>query len=372
MLVALLAAPAQAEHSRAAHARAELKALRSKIAQVRQQITAGSQQRSALAQALADAQHQIDAARQRLDTLEASITEHKRRIAQLRAARDAQQAHLKNERAHLRKQVRAAYISGHINRMRLLLSGKSPAKIGRMLVYYQYFTKAQTAQINRLKATLAKLAARQQALTAEQSALTAQRASRAATLDKLQAGRKQQQATIAALDSRLATKKSSLKGMRADQARIKKLLHSLQKQLSNLPPVTPHTPFSQLKGRLLAPVAGPVIAGFGRRKAGGPLHWQGEWLAATPGTPIRAVATGRVVYIGYMKRYGLIVILDHGHDYYTLYGHAKSSYVDVGDTVRAGQPIATAGHSGGHARAGAYFEIRHGATPLDPASWLAR
>lgn len=375
LLTLLLAAPALAEQqggdSRSAQVRAQLNALHSRIEHVRKQITADSHRRGKLADALDQAQEQISRTRQHLETLDHSIAAHKHRITQLSAKCDAARGHLQHELASLRAQIRAAYTSGHVNRMRLLLSGKSPEKIGRMLVYYQYFANAESHQVKHLNSALAELAARQQALENEQAALRKQRAARAETLDQLEAGRKQQQATVAALDRRLSTRKSSLKDMTADEARIEKLLKSIQKQLSSLPALSPSTPFAQLKGHLSPPVKGDQIARFGHLKNGGPLRWQGEWLAAAGGTPIHAVASGRVVYVGYMKRYGLIVILDHGHNYYTLYGHAKSTYVDVGDAVRRGQPIGTAGHSGGHDRSGVYFEIRRGSTPVNPATWLS-
>lgn len=114
-----------------------------------------------------------------------------------------------------------------------------------------------------------------------------------------------------------------------------------------------------------------MIARFGDSKAGGHLQWEGRWIAAPAGTAVHAVAPGRVVYVGWMYRYGLIVVLDHGDNYYTVYGHNQSVYVRSGEHVRAGEKIATAGKSGGHETTGVYFEIRHGSKPLDPGVWLA-
>ncbi|RJS91594.1 murein hydrolase activator EnvC [Salinisphaera sp. Q1T1-3] len=352
-------------------ARAELSALRDRIDSLRHKIAADSDKRSDLSDALNKAQRQISATRKRLDDLDEDIAEHKQRITKLVAQRDTERAHLSDQLDALEAQVTSAYETGQVSRMRLLLSGESPERMGRMLNYYRYFSDAQSAQIGELKTVLAKLVAKQQSLEAERSQLASRRKTRAATLERLQTSEKQQKQTLAALDRELSSKRSSLSDMRDQAAQLKKLLGSVQTQLSDLPPIPKGASFATLKGRMHPPVSGRVLAAFGQTKSGGPLRWQGEWFAASEGTPVHVVAGGRVVYVGYMKGYGLIVIVDHGQGYYSLYGHAAASYVDVGDAVQAGQPIATAGHSGGHDTNGIYFEIRHGQTPVNPRRWLA-
>lgn len=370
-IVLLCPLVAQADSARKDQVRAELSALRQKIDKVRDRVSEQSDKRSELSDALAKAQQKIAATRDRLDKLDDSIGDHEDRIERLTAQRDAQRQQLGQQLDDLSAQVRGAYETGHMSRMRLLLSGQSPEKVGRMLEYYRYFADAQSDEVANLKKQLARLVSKQQSLENEKASLAEQRQTRAATLARLKANREQQQATVAALDRRLSSGRASLADMKNDKQQLEQLLGSVQHQLSSLPPTPTGTPFYKLKGRMQPPVKGRVLARYGQTKGDGPLSWQGEWFAASQGTPIHAVAGGRVVYVGYMKRYGLIVIIDHGHDYYSLYGHAAASYVDIGDEVRTGQSIATAGHSGGHDTNGAYFEIRHGQDPVNPAGWLA-
>ncbi|MGH8561457.1 MAG: murein hydrolase activator EnvC family protein, partial [Nevskiales bacterium] len=120
------------------------------------------------------------------------------------------------------------------------------------------------------------------------------------------------------------------------------------------------------------PLRGPVLARFGAPKAGGKLSWRGLWLEAPAGTPVQAVARGRVVYVGWMHSYGLIVIVEHGNNFYSLYGHAQSTSVSLGDLVLPGQVLALAGDSGGHEKSGVYLEIRNGKNPVNPQQWLKR
>lgn len=379
LTLALLAGTASApiaraagDDTRSAQARAELDALRDKIAAVRKQIAADKSQQSELSAALDTAEAQIDAASQRLDRLDDSIADSQRRVASLTERRDAERADLTDQLDELRDQVRSAYANGRMSKMRLLLSGENPEKLGRMLVYYEYFAQAQSRQIAQLRDALSDLAVRQRALEQQQHTLAAQRDQRAATLARLQSNQQQRRETMAALDKRLSSRQASLEEMRQDETRLENLVGTLQKKLATLPPPSSDgASFASLKGRMTPPVSGPVLARFGSPKGGGALQWQGEWLGAAEGAPVHAVAAGRVVYVGYMHRYGLIVILDHGHNYYTLYGHAESTYVEVGDSVTRGQTIAQAGRSGGHRRAGTYFEIRRGRTPINPAGWLS-
>lgn len=374
-LLALVIAPpgyTQDNAERSARARAQLEALRDKIDTVRQEIAADRGERSDLAAQLSATEADISAASKRLRELDEDIAGLDKRVASLTDRRDAERAQLTDKLDTLRAQVRAAYSSGRMDKMRLLLSGQSPEKLGRLLVYYEYFADAQTGQVQGLRDALTDLAVRQRALTQEQDKLAQRRKTRANTLTRLEHDQQQRRETIAALDSRLSSRKASLDELKADEDRLEKLMGSLQQQLATLPEADDDdTAFAQLKGRMTPPVSGRVLARFGTRKAGGPLRWKGEWLAADNGTPVKAVAAGQVVYVGYMHRYGLIVILDHGHNYYTLYGHAESTYVEVGDQVRRGQPVAKAGRSGGHRRSGTYFEIRKGRTAINPSTWLS-
>lgn len=356
---------------RSQQARAELEALRAKIEQVRQAIEQGEDQRSDLADTLAEAARAVRRASGRLQELERAIAGHEQAVARLTRRRDAEKARLKQELDALRAQVRAAYTTGRMDKLRLLLAGEDPARLGRMLVYYEYFAQAQTRQVDTLRDVLAELAQRQSALEAEQQALAKQSAARAATLARLERNQAERRTAMAALDARLAARESTLEEFKTNAARLEDLIGSLQRKLAALPEPSGSGDFAALKGRMTPPVAGPLLASFGTPKAGGRLSWQGQWRAAPAGTPIKAVAAGRVVYVGYMHRYGLIVVLDHGDDYFTVYGHAQSSYVDVGERVARGQPIARAGASGGHRRSGAYFEIRKGREAVDPARWLA-
>jgi septal ring factor EnvC (AmiA/AmiB activator) len=118
-------------------------------------------------------------------------------------------------------------------------------------------------------------------------------------------------------------------------------------------------------------VAGRLAAGFGERREVGDLRWRGAFITAPANRDVHAVAHGRVAFADWLRGFGLLIIIDHGDDYMTLYGHNQSLYKAVGDTVAPGDVIASVGDTGGMDRNGVYFELRHKGEPQNPQNWCA-
>jgi septal ring factor EnvC (AmiA/AmiB activator) len=128
--------------------------------------------------------------------------------------------------------------------------------------------------------------------------------------------------------------------------------------------------FGRLRGQLSAPTRGELAARFGSPREDAGTRWNGVFFATAPGAQVRAVAAGRVVFADWMRGYGNLLIVDHGEGYMTLYANNESLLRQVGDPVQAGATLAAAGSSGGNAKTGLYFEIRHRGRPMDPLQWM--
>ncbi|NYT68510.1 murein hydrolase activator EnvC family protein [Pusillimonas noertemannii] len=126
-----------------------------------------------------------------------------------------------------------------------------------------------------------------------------------------------------------------------------------------------------LRQGLPYPVRGEVQGRFGAERPDGGL-WRGIVLRASEGTPVKAIAAGRVVYADWLKGFGNILIIDHGAQYLSVYAYNQSLLKQVGQAVAAGEAIATVGATGGQVESGLYFEIRHQGKPVNPLLWLAR
>ncbi len=370
MALLLLSGNAATAEDDAAQARKQLKQVQARISTIKSKVERDQRRRGDLSQALAGAEKQIADHAARLHKSENAIASHKQRIATLDKQRSNQQQALESKLGDLSTQIRTAYRTGQQGKLRLLFSQNNPATLGRLLKYHDYYARTQTAAIASVRDDLDALRTTRTALASERDALETQRQSQARLIADLRDSQREREQALSVVDKALLGGQNKLETLKADEAQLRELMESVRSRLADIPVQTDEQPFVQSKGRLSPPVSGRVIASFGEQKSGGPLRWQGMWIGAKAGTAVTTAAAGRVVYVGYMHRYGLIVVLDHGNDFFTVYGHTQAAYVEVGQWVRAGQTIAAAGNSGGHKTSGVYFEIRRGRKAVDPAVWL--
>lgn len=348
-----------------------LEKVRKQIQRVSRKIDSGRKEANRLHQALEKAETGIAHLVREEHKLQQHIAKQNKRIATTQDRRKHLRKALAESRKHLIQQVRAAYRTGQQSRLKLFLTQHNPAEIGRMMSYYQYFIKARNQVIHTIQTQSARLKKTQQSLEKQRQKLQALDNQRKQTLAELKNKRSQRTKALGAIQEKLQRRSKKLASLKENRKHLKDLIQSLDKALARIPEhLDTDRPFPDLKGSLPRPLQGDALARFGQTKKNGGMEWEGLWLAAKEGQPIHAVAAGRVVYVGWMPSYGLFLIIDHGHGYYSLYAHDESVLTQTGRIVHAGEEIATAGNSGGHGRTGVYFEIRKGTTPLDPSDWL--
>jgi septal ring factor EnvC (AmiA/AmiB activator) len=129
-------------------------------------------------------------------------------------------------------------------------------------------------------------------------------------------------------------------------------------------------PFHSRKGKLRWPARGRLAQRFGAPRSGG-LRWRGVMIEAQEGGEVRAVSQGRIAFSDWMRGFGLLLIIDHGDGYMSLYGHNQTLYKEVGEWVDTGEVVALLGASGGRTESGLYFEMRHKGRPINPVHWCA-
>jgi septal ring factor EnvC (AmiA/AmiB activator) len=122
-------------------------------------------------------------------------------------------------------------------------------------------------------------------------------------------------------------------------------------------------------GGLGWPLSGTLLAGYGGTLPDGGSS-SGLLIGANAGATVKAVANGKVVFADWMNGYGLILIIDHGNGYMSLYAHNEALLRDAGDDVKRGDPVASVGNSGNQSRPGLYFELRRNGQPVNPGTWL--
>jgi murein hydrolase activator len=243
----------------------------------------------------------------------------------------------------------------------------------RLLANFEYLSRARVraiAEIGAQREALQALEARQQQQSAELVAAQSEQEHAIAALTGASAQREQ---ALQKLRNRIAGGESELEQLRTGERELVTLIGRLKDLLAEIPAgFHANQPLARQRGRLPWPARGKLLARYGAPKAGGKLKWSGIWIAAADGAPVRAVANGRVAYVGRLQRFGLLAVVEHGDGYYTLYGHAADIPKKVGESVRAGEVLARAGNSGGHGETGVYFELRKGAQAVDPMEWLGK
>ncbi len=349
---------------------ADLRKVRKEITELQQSIRSDTTQRDQLAGRLRDAELTVSGQRRKLDDLRGQRADSARRRAALQAEHVRVETSLADERAALAGQLRAAYTIGREEQLKLLLNQQDPAQLGRMFAYYGYFGRARADRIQAIRRQLDRLEELDAAVAAEDARLAELEDQAQAELDGLQRARRERGDVLSELNQQLKNRQLTLAKLTRERDALEKLLADLRRVLSDFP-VNSTEAFEKLKGRLNWPVRGRLLADFGERRAGG-LTWNGVLLATDRGSQVRAVHSGRVVYADWLPGMGLLTIVEHSGGYLSLYGHNEQLYRAVGDWVGAGDVIASAGDSGGRNQPELYFEIRKGATPLNPHQWIRK
>ena len=350
----------------------ELQQIRQRIESLQGDLGSAEQRRQGLIDELRATERNIGDTSRRLRVLDGQLGRQQRRLEELQRQRRGQQVELDLQREALARQVRAAYAMGRQQRLKILLNQQDPATLSRMLVYYDYFNRARSTQIDRIGALLELLQRSGEEIVAEQQRLRQLQQRELAQQQQLQQGQVLRQQVVVALNASLQDKGAQLKGLQQDEQQLQALILQLQDELVTLPlDVAGKQPFASLKGKLRWPAKGRLSASFGSRKAGN-LTWDGVIITAPEGREVTAVHRGRVAFADWLRGFGLLLIVDHGDGYMTLYGNNQSLFKETGEWVEPGEPVALVGSSGGRAKSGVYFGIRYNGKPVNPARWCQR
>ena len=372
LLVAAL--PAVAQNDGAALAKIkerELEDVRGQISTLKESMDQSAASRDHVTGELQVAEVEISEKRIRLKELQRERDFSTRRKAELDEKIVQRGAELERETGQLSEQVRAAYMSGSQERVKLLLNQRDPATLGRLLSYYEYFNEFRAGNIQVVNGHIAELATLRSQVAAEEARLAGLAKQRYEELTKLNRAQETRQSLLTRLQGRMATESKEIEQLAAQEKDLTRLIDELTSILSDYP-ISSENPFSEHKGRLTWPVAGTLLHDFGQPRVSDRLKWNGVVLAAPRGREVRAVYHGRVVFSDWLAGLGLLVIVDHGEGYMTLYGYNETTMKNAGDWVAPGDVIATVGDSGGQTRSALYFELLKGTQPLNPRQWVTR
>jgi septal ring factor EnvC (AmiA/AmiB activator) len=346
---------------------ADLKALKARIESVRKNIEADTNRRDSLAGELRADDLSIQSAREQTADIRKQRQASERKLAELKSEQAAVEAQVEAQRDALASELRLAYMNGREEQLKLLLNQHDPSELGRMLAYYGYFGRARAARIASINERLEHLRVVEEDIEQETQRLREIEQRQQSQVRQLASARGKRANTLASIQASLKSRSDQLAKLQREAAALEKLIDELRSAAADFPVISGQ-PFAKLQGKLPWPVKGKVLARFGQLRQGGPLKWQGVLIGAEAGAQVRAPLQGRVVYADWLAGMGLLVVVDHGGGFLSLYGHNEQIYRKVGDSVAAGDVLSTVGDDRGEL----YLEIRRGREPLDPLRWLRK
>ena len=361
----------------AADVKQQLQDQSAKREQVRQQIsgleaeihqTRG--QHASLSSRLAAAEREVGELVRAMNELDQQRSALQADLEELRSRQSREQALLRREQALLERQLRSAYITGRQERLRILLNQQDPAPVSRALAYYDYLNRARAARMQEIQRRVDELAKLGSTISARESELNRLKQERLAEKRELEQAQVERQKIISMLAQQLVESGAALEQLKQDEAQLNILLQDIQQKLREQDDPR-QLPFRKLKGKLPWPASGRIQASFGSPKIGD-LKWDGVIIAAPEGRKLHAVHAGRVAYADWLRGYGLLLIIDHGDGYMSLYGHNQSLFKETGDWLEAGEVIGLVGSSGAQSAAGIYFGIRHKGKAVNPSRWCKK
>ncbi len=360
----MLAAAADRSAETAQH----LADLRQTIAEIQAQMQSVQDERDQVSQHLQQSEITLIRLQQTAHDLTQRYNTQQQHLIQLQARGQQQQATLQQERRTLIKQVRSAYQMGYQQQIKLLLSQQDTQVFGRVLTYYDYLNRARMARMQTAEQQLQQLISTQREIVQQQDQLLTLQTQQQAAQHDLHLAQQRRRRVLAGLDQQLHQQGARLRRLQADAQQLQILLDQLQQALAESATQQQIEPFSHRRGQLNWPTQGRILHQFGSHKIGS-LRWDGVLMQAEAGQPVRASYGGRVVFADWLRGFGMLLIVDHGEGYLSLYGHNQRLLKSVGDQVSADELIAQVGDTGGRETSGLYFAIRHQGQPVDPALW---
>ena len=348
---------------------ARLDDLKRSITSLEKKLIASDKEKNSLQSDLKKVEIEASQINRNLRQLRKKISGVEKKLSSL----DKQEVELQNDIAlqsgAIVDQISAAYKLGNQEPIKLLLNQEDPQKVARVFKYYGYFLQARTEKIQRYMADVDKLAEVIEDINSQKLELTKSRAELESGQKKLSGRVKKRSGTLSKLQASLRTDKKKLGSLQKERGKLEEILSAVEEAVTDMKLPKNYQPFVSRKGKLKWPLKGRVAHSYGSPRSG-ELRWEGWLISAKAGAAINAVHNGRVVFSNYLRGFGLLIILDHGDGYMTLYAHNQELLKDTGDWVQSSETVARAGDTGGLSKPALYFEIRKQGKPADPKSWL--
>lgn len=381
----------------------QLKTLQQDIAEKEKRVQVQQKQRGALLQQLKKQEQSIAQSSRQLHETRNTLSALDKELSALNASISRLLTQQNEQQRILSRQLDAAFRQGQHSALQLILSSEESQRSERILAYFGYLNEARQKSITELQQTSAELASQRNLLEQKQTQQKTLLNDRQQQQQALEQARSERKKTLSTLESSLEKDQQQLTELRQNEARLRNQIARAEREAkaraereareaakvrekaeqakrsggSYKPTENERSLMARTgglgrpSGQAVWPVRGSIEHRFGEPLQG-ELRWKGLVITAPEGTEVKAIADGTVLMADWLQGYGLVVVVQHGKGDMSLYGYNQSALVSVGAQVKAGQPIALVGTSGGQSQPALYFEIRRQGQAVNPQPWLGR
>ena len=369
----------------------DLSQIQQKITQQQKKINEQRKQRESLQSTLKNQEIQIGKVNNELKKIEMSLSEIRQIIKKTEQEIKRLEKQEQEQKEKLKEQLDSAYRSGiHPSVLERLLS-EDAKNADRMGAYYEHINQVRIDAIYELRRTQAELKQRRDELKGQQKGHQTQLSEQKKQEKELKKVKNERENTLRSIDKTLAADQSRLDALKNNEAALRRQLaqasrESEQQEKQEIAKLEKQKNSEEkrqateqekqqvragngLSGKYVMPVHGKILNRFGSTQMG-ELKWDAVVIQATSGTPVKAMANGKVSLAGWLDGYGFMVVVDHGKGDISLYGYNQSVAVSKGTRVKAGQTIAYVGNTGGQNRSALYFAIRRNGVAVNPLKWV--
>jgi septal ring factor EnvC (AmiA/AmiB activator) len=380
-----------------------LSLVQEKLAKLKQALSQSQEARKDAADALKDSEVAISVANKKLYEINQKQQAHKSMLAKLAAESLATSQALTSQQKQLSTQLYQQYLHGRQSYAQMVLQNDHPSAMARDVYYFSYIAKVRAELINKMQGNLHHLNRLNEETTSTLEKVAELKQKQINERQVLQSQKQVKSKIVRSLSQQIAMQRGEIKKLSRDEKRLSQLVERLaratptsakkqknkrtapadssdsNKAMQEAPTALANNVepsfeghsgnFSSLRGKLRLPVRGEVSNRFGSSRADSGISWKGLFIKANEGSEVKSVASGRVVFADWLRGFGNLIILDHGDGYMSLYGNNQAVLRQVGDSVKAGDAIASVGNSGGNEANGLYYEFRRQSSPFDPLSW---
>ncbi len=373
----ILCAPAQGANKAAP--KKELTELRARIDQLKHEIESAEENKADVLDGLKQSEQSISHINRGLHELAQERQDAGAALNDAQQQSNQTRARIHSQQALLSKLLYQQYVNGSQDAMRLVLSLQNPNDIARQVEYYGYLSRSRVTLIAGLRSNLKDAEAAESVVREKHSELAQIQSQQLSEKRALLKEANTRKTTLNKLERQIAERRQQVAQLERDEKRLTRLVERLARVLPPKPkvksgsrPAPASGGFTQLKGHLKLPVAGELSNRFGSRRADTGTAWKGLFIRASTGSPVKALGPGQVVFADWLRGFGNLIIIDHGDGYMSLYGNNEAVLKREGESVAAGDTIASVGNSGGNPESGLYFEVRYHSVPVDPLQWVGR